>query len=173
MPAARALLIGEMNAVASTTVVAIPGEFAATAEFSAVSMVGTVGCVEVAPVQAGVGMPSKAAASANPYWVGVKKELSVTWLTKVNFHPGVFANSPAPSFVLLALLGDELHAASSADAAAVALTMPAPDSRRRRDGPSFMFSVWIASSTFGSIFLIADLQLLIPEAGRSQWRTWT
>ena len=41
-----------------------------------------------------------------------------------------------------ALLGDELlHAAISAEAAAVALNRPAPSSRRRRDGPSFILRV--------------------------------
>ena len=59
---------------------------------------------------------------------------------------------------------DELHAVSRAEAAAVALTRPAPVSSLRRDGPSFMFSVCIASSTLGSIFLIADLQLS-PSTG--------
>ena len=63
-----------------------------------------------------------------------------------------------PPLLLLALL-DELHAASRAEAAAVALTRPAPVSSLRRDAPSFMFSVCIASSTLGSIFFIADLQL--------------
>jgi hypothetical protein len=60
--------------------------------------------------------------------------------------------------VLVALL-DELHAASRAEAAAVALTRPVPVSSLRRDGQSFMFSVCIASSTLGSIFFTADLQL--------------
>jgi hypothetical protein len=49
---------------------------------------------------------------------------------------------------------DELHAAMSAEAAAVALNRPAPSSSRRRDGPSFMFRVSIASSTTGSIFFL-------------------
>src|SRR5450755_576872 len=162
MPAARDLAIGLVNAVADTTVVAMPGEFAAIAEFRAVSMVGTVGCVEVAPVQVGVGRPSRAAQSANPYWVGVKNELSVTWLTKVNFHFGVLGKFPATSFapvplVLPAAGAAELHAASSADAAAVALTRPVPVRSRRRVGPSFMLRVSIASSTLGSTLLIAVL----------------
>src|ERR1700733_15901595 len=118
MPADSALSIGLPNAVAETTVVAMPGEFAAMAAFSEVSIVGTGGWVEVAPVQDGVGMPSRAAASAKPYWVGVKNALSVTWLTKVNFHLGVVGKLPASSFAADAvepgdaLLGlDELHAA--------------------------------------------------------------
>ena len=45
------------------------------------------------------------------------------------------------------------QAASSADAAAEALTSPALPSRRRRVGPSFMLRVSIASSTLGSIFI--------------------
>ena len=93
-----------------------------------------------------------------PYWVGVKNALSVTWLTNVNFHLGVVGKLPATSFAdadgaaLLEL--DELHAAISAEAAAVALNRPAPSSSRRRDGPSFMFRVSIASSTTGSIFFL-------------------
>ena len=75
--------------------VAMPGEPAVTAAWKADSMVGTVGWVDRAPVQAGVGRPSSAAQSWNPYWVGVKKELSVTWLTKVNFHLGVVGKLPA------------------------------------------------------------------------------
>jgi hypothetical protein len=49
---------------------------------------------------------------------------------------------------------DELHAAISAEAAAVALNSPAPSSSLRREGPSFMFRVSIASSTTGSIFFL-------------------
>jgi len=41
-----------------------------------------------------------------------------------------------------------------AEAAAVALNRPAPSSSRRREGPSFMFRVSIASSTAGSIFFL-------------------
>src|ERR1017187_9659776 len=116
IPAARALLIGATNAFGSTTVVAMPSELAAIAEFSEVIIVGTVGCVEVAPVQVGVAMPSSAAASANPYWVGVKNALSVTWLMKVNFHEGVFGKFPATFFAVAALLllPDEQAARSAA-----------------------------------------------------------
>ena len=93
---------------------------------------GTVGWVDSAPVQDGVGSPSSAAASWNPYCVGVKKELSVTWLTKVNFHLGVLGKLPAAAAAVdvgAALLElDELHAAISAEAAAVALNRPAPQS---------------------------------------------
>ncbi len=59
-------MIGVVNAVADTTVVAIPGELAASAELNEVIMVETVGCVDVAPVHVGVGIPSSAAASAIP-----------------------------------------------------------------------------------------------------------
>jgi len=139
-------------------VVAVPLKKAVTASLKDDSMVGTVGWVDRAPVQCGVGMPRMAAASAKPYWVGVKNELSVTWLTKVNCHLGVVGKLPAAAFAVdveLALLElDELHAAISAEAAAVALNSPAPSSRRRREGPSFMFRVSIASSTTGSIFFL-------------------
>src|ERR1700677_3389797 len=148
MPCDRAPLIGLMNAVASTTVVAMPGELAVTASWMAESMVDTVGLVDSAPVQAGVGMPSIAAQSAKPYWVGVKNELSVTWLTKVNFHFGVEGKFPPAAcaaeevFFSAALLPDELvHAAISAEAAAVALNRPAPSRSPPRGGPSFMLRV--------------------------------
>ena len=132
-----------------------------TASLKADSMVGTVGWVDRAPVQCGVGRPRRAAASAKPYWVGVKNALSVTWLTKVNCHLGVVGKLPAAAAAVdddddgAALLElDELHAAISAEAAAVALNRPAPSSSRRREGPSFMFRVSIASSTTGSIFFL-------------------
>src|SRR6476619_5312247 len=95
MPACSALLMGATNAVAETTVVAMPGELAVIAAWRADSMVEFVGWVDRAPVQAGVGSPSSAAASAMPYWVGVKNELSVTWFTNVNFHLGVDGKLPA------------------------------------------------------------------------------
>src|SRR5262249_18071371 len=90
------------------------------------------------------------------------------WFTNQNFQAGVFGKFPAtaaaPDSViftvpLLVLLLADVHAASRAEAAPAALTKPVPASSFRRDGPSFMFSVCIASSTLGSIFLIADLQL--------------
>src|SRR5580704_2740191 len=114
MPACSALLIGAVNAVAETTVVAMPGEPAVIAALRADSMVEFVGWVDSAPVQAGVSIPSSAAASWKPYWVGVKNALSVTWFTNVNFHLGVVGKLPAASFAdpdgaaLLEL--DELHA---------------------------------------------------------------
>jgi hypothetical protein len=80
-------------------------------------------------------------------------------LTKVNFHLGVLGKLPAAAFAAAdvaaddALLElDEVQAAISAEAAAVALNSPAPSSSLRREGPSFMFRVSIASSTTGSTF---------------------
>src|SRR6202046_1594810 len=161
MPWLSAELIGLVNAVAETTVVAMPGELAVMAAWMADSMVELVGWVERGPVHDGVGRPRRAAQSAKPYCVGVKKELSVTWLTKVNFHLGVVGKLPAAAFtadaepVAEAELVDELlQAAISAEAAAVALNRPAPSSSRRREGPSFMFRFSIASSTTGSIFFL-------------------
>ena len=61
---------------------------------------------------------------------------------------------PAALEAALPLVPDDPHAASNADAAAVADTSPVPVSNFRRDGPSFIFSVSIASSTFGSTSLI-------------------
>jgi hypothetical protein len=66
---------------------------------------------------------------------------------------------PATAFVADAVADDdalleleEVHAAISAEAAAVALNSPAPSISLRRLGPSFMFRVSIASSTTGSTF---------------------
>src|SRR5580700_8999080 len=110
------------------------------------------------PPHFGLGMPSRAAASAKPFWVGTKNRFVVTWLVNQNCHAGVFGKFPATFLAALAVLLDEAHAVSSADAAAVALMSPVPLSSLRRVGPSFMFSVSTASSTLGSTFLIAILQ---------------
>ena len=119
------------------------------------------------PPQFGVGRPSSAAASAYPYLVGVKNSFVSAWFTNQNFQAGVFGKFPAtaaaPDSVMctvpLLVVFADVHAVSRAEAAPAALTKPVPASSLRRDGPSFMFSVCIASSTLGSIFLIADLQL--------------
>ena len=42
------------------------------------------------PPQFGVGRPSSAAASAYPYFVGVKNAFVSAWLTNQNFQAGVF-----------------------------------------------------------------------------------
>src|ERR1022692_3150512 len=166
MPAFIAFITGPVNPVELITVVAIPSAPAEIAEFRKVNICGTLD-VAAEPPQLGLGRPSSAAASAKPYWVGTKNGFVVTWLTKVNFHGGVFGKSPIvlaaadPLLLLvgLALLLDE-HAASSADAAAVALTSPVPLSSRRRVGPSCMFSVSIASSTFGWTLSITKLRIV-------------
>src|SRR5215467_5758185 len=151
-----AFATGVLNAVELTTASAIPFAFDEMAELVALTISGMLALSE--PVQEGLGIPSSAAASWNPYWVGTKNGLVVTWLTKANFHGGVDGKFPAAELavlVLLPLLLVEEQAASSAEAAAVALTRPVPVSSFRRVGPSFMLSVWIASSTFGSTSLIA------------------
>jgi hypothetical protein len=69
--------------------------------------------------------------------------------------PPLTADADALPDVLLddALLElDEVQAAISAEAAAVALNSPAPSISRRRVGPFVMFRVSIASSTTGSTF---------------------
>jgi hypothetical protein len=147
MPADIAVATGVVNEVESTSVVAIPAAFAATAASICAAICEATELVE--PVHFGVGMPSSLAQSASPYWVGTKKGLVVTWLTNQNCHEGTLGNAPEPLAPLAALL-DELQAASSADAAAVALTSPAPAISRRRVGLSLRLSVSIASSTFGS-----------------------
>src|SRR5215471_18070207 len=110
------------------------------------------------PPHFGVGRPRSAAASLVPEIVGTKNGLVITWLTNQNCHAGVFGKLPAADAADadadgLALLElDEVQAAMSADAAAVALNSPAPSISRRRVGPSFMFRVSMHSSTFGSTF---------------------
>ena len=80
-------------------------------------------------------------------------------MTNQNCQAGVFGKFPAAAAVAdddtdeLALLElDEVHAAISAEAAAVALNSPAPSISRRRVGPSFISRRSIASSTTGSTF---------------------
>src|SRR5689334_10192797 len=87
-----ALATGVVNAVALITATAIPAAFAEIAAFVALTICGTLELAE--PVQDGLGRPSSAAASASPYWVGTKNGLVVTWLTKANFHAGVFGKLP-------------------------------------------------------------------------------
>src|SRR5215813_10709012 len=173
MPSFMAFAVGVLKAVELTTAIAIPFAFDVMAELVALTMSGTLALSE--PVQAGLGIPSSAAASCSPYWVGTKNGLVVTWLTKVNFHGGVDGKFPAAAapavLVLLPLLLVEEQAASSAEAAAVALTRPVPVSSFRRVGPSFMLSVWIASSTLGSTSLIAASSH-IPFDMERLWHSW-
>src|SRR5262249_32064573 len=133
MPSFMAFFTGWVNAVELTTATAIPFAFDEMAELVALTISGMLALSE--PVQAGVGIFSRAAASARPYWVGTKNGLVVTWLTKVNFHAGVDGKSPAVCLAVLPLVVvlDE-QAASSAEAAAVALTRPVPVSSFRRGG---------------------------------------
>src|ERR1700689_1313336 len=150
MPAFIAFATGVVNEVESVSTVAIPAALAATA-----ALIWAVICAATEfaePVHFGVGRPSNLAQSAKPYWVGTKKELVVTWLTNQNCHEGTLGKAPEPPAAFAALL-DELQAVSSADAAAVALTSPAPAMSRRRVGLSLRLSVSIASSTLGSTFL--------------------
>jgi hypothetical protein len=141
----------------------IPSALAEIAEFMKLIISDSLEVAE--PPHCGVGRPRSAAASSYPYLVGVKNSFVSAWLTNQNFHPGVFGKLPpvaaTPDDVVddadvadeLALLElDEVQAAISAEAAAVALNSPAPSIRRRRVGPSFMFRVSIASSTTGSTF---------------------
>src|SRR5215471_1588811 len=110
MPSFMAFFAGVVNAVELTTAIAIPFAFDE-------------------PVQEGLGIPNSAAASCSPYWVGTTNGLVVTWLTKANFHGGVDGKFPAAELavlVLLPLLLVDEQAASSAEAAAVALTRPVP-----------------------------------------------
>src|SRR5580692_12460721 len=150
MPALIAFATGVVNEVESVSTVAIPAAWAATAALIWAAICAATEFAE--PVHFGVGRPSSLAQSAKPYWVGTKKELVVTWLTNQNCHDGTLGKAPEPLAPLAALL-DELQAVSSADAAAVALTSPAPARSLRRVGLSLRLSVSIASSTLGSTFL--------------------
>src|SRR6266487_2190817 len=152
MPSFMAFFTGWVNAVVLTTAIAIPFAFDEMAELVALTISGMLALSE--PVQEGLGRFSSAAASARPYWVGTKNGLVVTWLTKANFHAGVDGKSPAVCLAVLPLVVLDEQAASSAEAAAVALTSPVPVSSFRRVGPSFMLRVSIASSTLGSTSLI-------------------
>src|SRR5215831_19056408 len=115
MPAFMAFFTGVVNAVELITATAIPFAFAEMAALVALTISGTLEFAE--PTKEGLGIPSSAAASCSPYWVGTKNGLVVTWLTKVNFHGGVDGKFPAAELAgLLAvppLLLVEEQAASS------------------------------------------------------------
>src|SRR5215831_14188291 len=148
MPASIAFLTGVVNEVALITVVAMP---AALPEIAVLKYVTISVALEVVdPPNFGAGRSSSAAASFMPFWVGTKNRFVVTWLTNQNCHAGVAGKLPAVFFAAFAVVLDVLHAASRAEAAALALTRPVPPSSVRRVGPSFMFSVSTASSTLGS-----------------------
>src|ERR1700690_2348553 len=96
MPLDMALETGDVNAVALMAAKAMPSALAATAVSKYETIWDTTELVE--PPQLGVGSPSSAAASASPYWVGVKNAFVVTWLTNQNFQAGVFGKAPTVSF---------------------------------------------------------------------------
>src|SRR5215831_17064173 len=102
MPSFMAFFTGVVNAVELITATAIPLAFDEMAALVALTISGTLEFCE--PVQAGLGSPSSAAASAIPYWVGTKNGLVVTWLTKVNFHGGVDGKFPTDELEVLVLL---------------------------------------------------------------------
>src|SRR5262249_60178656 len=121
------------NVVEVPSAAGLPVAFDELGELGALTISGMLALSE--PVQAGLGIFSSAAASARPYWVGTKNGLVVTWLTKVNFHAGVDGKSPAVCLAVLPLVvGLDEQAASSAEAAAGALTRPVPGSSFRRGG---------------------------------------
>src|ERR1700688_1694847 len=109
---------------------AIPSALAEIAVFMKLSISEKLEVAE--PPHCGVGRPRSAAASEYPYFVGVKNSFVSAWLTNQNFHAGAFGKTP-PDWIAdaveLALLElDEVQAAISAEAAAVALNRPAPSS---------------------------------------------
>src|ERR1019366_9554202 len=91
MPLERALSVGRLKATGSIKAEAMPFTPAAIAWSNAVTIWDTLEVAE--PVHSGVGMPRRVAASAIPYWVGVKKLLVVTWLRNVNLYGGFFAKN--------------------------------------------------------------------------------
>src|SRR5215831_16232881 len=122
MPAFMALATGVLNAMALITATAMPFDLAEIAAVVALTICGTLALID--PVQDGLGRPSSAAASCSPYWVGTKNGLVVTWLTKANFHAGVFGKLPTVFFAAFALVLDDPQAVSRAEAAAEALNSP-------------------------------------------------
>jgi len=134
------------------------------------NMVGTVGWWTAHRSSAASGCRGWRRRPRSRHWVGVKNELSVTWLTKVNCHLGVVGKLPAAALAVEAELLDELlHAAISAEAAAVALNSPAPSSSRRREArPSCSGSQSLRRLT-GSIFSSSkDLHGIFPWTGYSR-----
>src|SRR2546430_16859171 len=93
MPAFMAFFTGPVNACTSITATAMPFAFAEMAALVALTISGTLDVAE--PVQAGLGIPSRAAASCSPYCGGTKNGLVVAGLTKGNFHGGVGGKVPA------------------------------------------------------------------------------
>jgi hypothetical protein len=83
--------LARLKATGSIKLEAMPFTPAAIAWSNAVTIWDTLELAE--PVHSGLGMPRRVAASAIPYWVGVKKLLVVTWLTNVNLYEGCFANN--------------------------------------------------------------------------------
>ena len=79
MPAFIAFFTGVVNDE-SITGVAIPAALAEIAVFMKVTISESAEVAE--PPQTGVGRPSSAAASANPYLVGVKNAFVSAWLLK-------------------------------------------------------------------------------------------
>src|SRR3954470_7525233 len=124
-PASSALSTGLRNAFLSTTASARPSALALIAVLVASTISATTEFCD--PVH-WYSQPSNLAASAAPYWVGVKNGLVVTWQTKTNFHFGVFGKLPtAPATGL-----SSVQALNNADAANEALARPPPASSRRR-----------------------------------------
>src|SRR5579862_7477379 len=97
MPACIAAATGVANDLSPglllMTQVAMPLALAATAVLMADVISEMMEFCE--PVHFGVGMPSKAAASASPDCVGTKNRFVVTWLTKQNCHAGTEGKLPA------------------------------------------------------------------------------
>src|ERR1700720_335833 len=147
MPPLIAFDTTPVKAVFDICASAIPSALAEIAVF--MKLIISVKLELAEPPHCGVGRPSSAAASEYPYFVGVKNSFVSAWLTNQNFQAGVFGKTPPVGTPVaddgdaeVALLElDEVQAAISAEAAAVALNSPAPSISRRRVGPSFMFMV--------------------------------
>src|SRR5579875_89943 len=92
MPAESARSVGSLKAVGSTIATAMPSALAAMAAFMALTICPASLFSE--PVHWYL-QPSSAQASWMPYWVGTKKGLVVTWLTKTKFHWGCAGKLPS------------------------------------------------------------------------------
>ena len=101
-----------------------------------------------------------------PYWVGTKKGLVVTWLTKTNFHLLWLGKLPCPPPPLLA---DDWHAAKKPGMVAAVVAMAAVRNSRRR--VSRLPSAGLPSTFSCSVALTSTLPFMLtapPSRGRNE-----
>src|ERR1700730_8250339 len=93
MPPLIAFDTTPVKAVFDICASAIPSALAEIAVF--VKLIISVKLELAEPPHCGAGRPSSAAASEDPYFVGVKNSFVSAWLTNQNFQAGVFGKLPA------------------------------------------------------------------------------